>query len=79
MLMPVSPARLTSFSSRLLVPKSAPAAPAVAKKPMTIWITRQAATSTFGPPGAGVNLKLPTWGSADTPAMHSMATATQGR
>ena len=34
-----SPPQRTSRASRLFMPKSAPAAPAVAKKPMTIWIS----------------------------------------
>src|SRR5579871_731631 len=48
--MPTSPPHFTSDSLRALVPKSAPAAPAVAKKPITIAITAVKAPYEFSCP-----------------------------
>ena len=42
---PTSPPQRTSLSWRALIPKSAPAAPAVAKKPMTAAMTAVSATN----------------------------------
>ena len=55
--MPTRPPMRTSFPFRLFMPKSAPAAPAVAKKPMITWMSTVNATNGLG--SAGVYCEMP--------------------
>ena len=52
--MPTMPPHFTSLSSRELLPKSAPAAPAVAKNPITMAITLVNARYEFSCPAGTV-------------------------
>ncbi len=75
--MPVKPPRLTSRSLRLFMPKSTPAAPAVAKKPMTNWIIRHAPARALRSSPLGSNSPIP-----DAPPMAatiSMISGTMGK